>query len=150
MNHRFPLPYASLCSCYYGLTGKSCDWLSLSKKKWLFKNSTHFDMGTWIWEIDQVGLVMPYHSPYSSDEMNRLYIHTNALIKNRDKSPVLYTEKMEIEEVMYRGNYKNNEKIYHVYIHCEKGEKTEQQKKTTLLDQSYKWKTGQDVHHIIL
>lgn len=149
--HRFPLPYASLCSCYYGITGKSCDWFLLHKKKWIFKNETRFDMGGWIWEINQAGVVMPYHSPYSKHDMYRLYIHTDALIKNRDKPfsrpPVLYTERMEIEEVMYRGNYKNNEKIYHVYL---QGEKTEQQKKTSLLDQSYKWKTGEDVHHIIL
>lgn len=150
--HRFPLPYASLSSCYRGLTGKSCDWLLAGKnrKRWIFKNETRFEMGKWTWEMNQVGVVMQYHSAYSKEEMHRLYIQTDALIQNRDypfsQPPVLYTERMEIEEVMYRGNTLN-EKIYHVYLH---GEKIEKQKKTILLVKSYKWKTGDDIHHLVL
>ena len=140
---RFPLPYASICSCYYGLIGKNCDIISAHKKSTpiLFRNK-HI-LGKNEYPIKQVGLVTPYQSIYTND-MYRLHVHTT--FKN-------YIEKIEIEQVMKRYDDRDgdrdgeeeddNKYIYHVLIKITKNEKN-------LLHREYRWKTKRDVHHLFL
>jgi hypothetical protein len=140
----FPLPYSSLCSCYYGLIGKNCR--TLSSSKWVFKNEKTFHMGQWVWEINQLGLIMPYHSEYSDRNTYRLYVNTDVYLKNRQKPfsipSVRYVEKLEVEEILI-----NHKHIYHLFIQSDKiTDKTHH----LLLKKNYKWKTKDEIHQIIL
>ncbi len=135
---RFPLPYASVCSCYYGLIGKCYDVVSVHKKREpiLFRNNHSFLQK---YPVKQVGLVMPYSSIYTSDIMYRLHVQT--IFEN-------YIEKIEIEQVMKRNDYLNlnddniDKYIYHVFVNVID--------KNTLLSREYRWKTKEDIHHLVL
>jgi hypothetical protein len=140
MIKRFPLPYASLTSCYYGIIGKDYKGIRLQRPL-IFKNNNMFQIGKHcVWQFSHIGLITPCYSeytdhPYTHRVFSDLELKVN--INNFEKH--IYMEKIEITHVM--------KDVFHLFIEASENKNG---KLKILLRKHYKWMTSPSIHELRL
>lgn len=145
MRKRFPLPYSSLSSCYYGIVGKSCDWVLSSHN--IFKESDTIDMGKWGWKFNQFGIILPFQSEYMPKNKlsDKLFLRLRMSIYKNKIHSMDYIENIEIENIVKNA--------YHISIYSEKidiNNNINNNNKKVLINKKVKWLSAGDIHHMIL
>jgi hypothetical protein len=134
---KFPLPYASLSSIYFGITGKPYDWYYVyPDTEWLSYEKSSFDFGKGCrWDITQTSVL----SPNVDYQTYKLFLRLRLCMKNTDKpfsvKPVEYVEDMSIEHIV--------KDAYHFSIYSKKDG-------SVLLKKKKKWLNCKDIQHICL
>lgn len=135
MNRKFPLPYASLTSCYYGIIGKDCSGILLSRP-FIFKKKHRVTVGkNCVWSFSHRGVITPCYSEYSIDDTHRLFSELEVTTDVKGVAHI-YNEKLEITHVM--------KDVFHIFIEASSS------KTNILLKKQYKWMPEASIHHLIL
>ncbi len=139
MIKRFPLPYASLTSCYYGIMGKDFSGIPLQRPL-AFKKKDVISLSKQCqWSFKHIGLTVPYYSQYISQSytfriFSELEVETNVKgIKH------VYVEKMEIQHVM--------KDVFHFFIEASEHKNNQSY---LLLKKDYRWLNASSIHHLTL
>jgi len=134
---KFPLPYSSLSSLYFGISGKPFDWFYLNKNtKWVASDISTIDFNNKLkWKISHTSIILP-HLEYKS---YKLFLRLRLGVEEKRKPPFEYVEDLLIEH--------NVNDAYHFSV-C--SIKKENNTEKILLKKNEKWISSNRIHNIIL